>query len=53
MMGITVMRVVAELVAQHAVTLMLGLAVLWWRGWYPARILAKSSERDGRQENFL
>ncbi|RSH93219.1 hypothetical protein EHS25_007573 [Saitozyma podzolica] len=42
-----------ELVAQHAVTLILGLAVLWWRGWYPARNKAKSSERDGRQENFL
>jgi hypothetical protein len=52
-MGITLMRVVAELVAQHAVTLILGLAVLWWRGWYPARNHAKSSERDGRQENFL
>lgn len=54
-MGITVVRVVAELVAQHAVTLMLGLAVLWWRGWYPARHhnQPKSGERDGRQENFL
>jgi hypothetical protein len=42
------------LLAQHCVTLTLGLAALWPRGWYPpARRKVDASRRDGRQENFL
>lgn len=53
--GFTLFRVTAEMVAQHTMTLGLALLALWVRGWYPSsRAMNDGKARqDGRQLNFM
>jgi hypothetical protein len=44
--------VLVELTVQHAVTTILALAVLRWKGWYPKRISKEDGNGDGRQDYF-
>lgn len=46
----TVIAAALELLAQHAATLALAIAILYARGWYPS---TQSSPRDGRQRSFV
>ncbi|WOO82210.1 Protein arv1 [Vanrija pseudolonga] len=50
---LTVVAAALELLAQHAATLALALAILYARGWYPARKGGSLSSRDGRQRSFV